>query len=181
MDHLALFRIPFVGLKPGLHDFQMEVDSLFFDSFPSSETNQITGLANVTLDKLGSKLDCVVAFTGEATLPCDRCLANVTLAISFEERLVVQLGETTNTEDDIWTLGSECHELDISQPVFEWIHLHLPLRRLHESFEDCDPDVAEYLSGSSEKPSETSGSSGSGGTDENDGIDPRWNALKDLK
>ena len=60
MDHLAPFRIPFVGLKPGQHDFQMEVDSLFFESFPSSETDQITGEAEVTIDKLGSKMDCIV-------------------------------------------------------------------------------------------------------------------------
>ena len=50
MDHLAPFRIPFVGLKPGQHDFQMEVDSLFFESFPSSETDQISGEAEVTID-----------------------------------------------------------------------------------------------------------------------------------
>ena len=105
MDHLAPFRIPFVGLKPGQHDFQMEVDSLFFESFPSSETDQITGEAEVTIDKLGSKMDCIVRFSGDAILPCDRCLGDVQIRLSFDERLVVQLGESTNTEEEIWTLG----------------------------------------------------------------------------
>ena len=181
MDHLAPFRIPFVGLKPGRHDFRMEVDSLFFDSFPSSETNQIGGLADVMLDKLGSKMDCVVNFKGSATLPCDRCLADVIVDVEFTERLVVQLGETTNTEEDIWILGPECHELDISQPVFEWIHLHLPSRRVHATLDDCDSEVVAYLHANSETYSEALGSSDGEGEDEDDGIDPRWNALKDLK
>ena len=181
MDHLAPFRIPFVGLKPGRHDFQMEVDSLFFDSFPASETDQITGQATVTLDKLGSKLDCIVSFEGTAVLPCDRCLAEVTLNVEFQERLIVQLGETTNTEEEIWSLGPECHELDISQPLFEWIHLYLPSRRLHGSLDECDTDVVAYLDGMAEAPSDSPGSSEGKGNDEDDGIDPRWNALKDLK
>jgi len=181
VDHLAPFRIPFVGLKPGQHDFQMEVDSLFFDSFPSSETDEIRGTAGVILDKLGSKLDCKITFTGEAILPCDRCLEDVTIQISFQERLIVQLGEATNTEDDIWTLGPECHELDLSQPLFEWIHLHLPSRRLHEQDALCDSTVTKYLVGNPGNSSDRQGLSNEEGNDENDGIDPRWNALKDLK
>jgi uncharacterized metal-binding protein YceD (DUF177 family) len=159
----------------------MEVDSLFFDSFPASETDQITGQATVTLDKLGSKLDCIVSFEGTVVLPCDRCLADVTLNVEFQERLIVQLGETTNTEEEIWSLGPECHELDISQPLFEWIHLYLPSRRLHGSLDECDTDVVAYLDGMAEAPSDSPGSSEGKGNDEDDGIDPRWNALKDLK
>ena len=181
MDHLALFRIPFVGLKPGQHDFQMEVDSLFFESFPSSETDQITGEAEVTIDKLGSKMDCIVRFNGAAILPCDRCLGDVQIPLSFDERLVVQLGESTNTEEEIWTLGPECHELDLSQPIFEWMHLHLPSRRLHASEDQCDPAMTAYLNGGGTASDDPDGSSDDGGSDENDGIDPRWNALKDLK
>lgn len=181
VDHLAPFRIPFVGLKPGQHDFQMEVDSLFFESFPSSETDQINGLAEVTIDKLGSKMDCIVRFKGEAMLPCDRCLGDVEIPLSFHERLVVQLGEATNTEEEIWTLGPECHELDLSQPIFEWMLLHLPSRRLHASIDQCDPAMTAYLNGEGTNSADPDGSSDDGGTDENDGIDPRWNALKDLK
>jgi len=181
VDHLAPFRIPFVGLKPGQHDFQMEVDSLFFESFPSSETDQITGEAEVTIDKLGSKMDCIVRFSGAAILPCDRCLGDVQIPLSFDERLVVQLGESTNTEEEIWTLGPECHELDLSQPIFEWMHLHLPSRRLHVSEDQCDPAMTAYLNGGGTASDDPDGSSDDGGSDENDGIDPRWNALKDLK
>ena len=181
MNNLAPFRIPFIGLQPGKHDFQMKVDSLFFESFPSSETDQIKGEAEVTINKLGSKMDCVVRFNGSAVLPCDRCLGDVQITLTFDEFLVVQLGESTSTEEEIWTLGPECHELDLSQPIFEWMHLHLPSRRLHASVDQCDPAMTAYLDKNRTISAEPQRSSEDEGTDENNEIDPRWNALKHLK
>ena len=182
MDHLAPYRIAFVGLKPGKHDFHMKVDPLFFESFPHSETDEIVGNLSVTLDKLGSRMHCEAEFKGVAKLPCDRCLEPVELTLTFSERLIVQLGELTDTDEEIWTLGPECHELDLSQPVFEWLHLNLPSRRLHDTQDECDPEIMEFLvSGSSTKSTDPHGSSADDGEDEDKDIDPRWNALKDLK
>jgi uncharacterized metal-binding protein YceD (DUF177 family) len=182
MDHLAPYRIAFVGLKPGKHDFHMEVDQLFFESFPHAETDEIFGKLSVTLDKLGSRMDCVADFEGFAKLPCDRCLEPIQVALTFSERLIVQLGELTNTDEEIWTLGPECHELNLSQPVFEWLHLNLPSRRLHETQDECDPEIMNYLAGGSkQESSDLYGSSGVEGKDDDTDIDPRWNALKDLK
>lgn len=182
MDHLAPYRIAFVGLKPGKHDFQMKVDPPFFESFPHSETDEIVGDLSVTLDKLGSRMHCEAEFKGVAKLPCDRCLEPVELTLTFSERLIVQLGELTDTDEEIWTLGPECHELNLSQPVFEWLHLNLPSRRLHETQDECDPEIMEFLvSGSNTKSTDPHGSSADDGKDEDKDIDPRWNALKDLK
>ncbi|MDO7741934.1 MAG: DUF177 domain-containing protein [Flavobacteriales bacterium] len=163
-----------MGLKPGKHEFQMEVDASFFDSFPFSEISKAEGMVNVILDKLGNGLDCHVNFQGLCQLPCDRCLSDLELPLTFQERLIVQLGGQTDLENDIWTLGPELHELNLAQPVFEWIHLCLPFRRVHPDLEACDPTMIDHLAQSSRKDEK--------GTDDgNDAIDPRWNALKDLK
>ena len=77
-------------------------------------------------------------------------------------------------ENDIWTLGPELHELNLAQPVFEWIHLCLPFRRIHATLDACDPTMVDHLAQSSRKDEK-------GNDDGNDAIDPRWNALKDLK
>lgn len=171
---MAPFRIPFVGLKPGKHEFQMEVDASFFDSFPFSEISKTEGKLSVVLDKLGNGMDCHVNFHGNCLIPCDRCLSDLNLALSFQERLVVQLGAQTDLDNDIWTLGPELHELNLSQPVFEWIHLSLPFRRVHPKQEECDPAMVNHLATSS-------GNNEKGTEDKSDAIDPRWNALKDLK
>jgi uncharacterized protein len=176
VDHLAPFRIPFVGLKPGKHEFQMEVDATFFDSFPFSEITQASGLVEVTLDKLGSRLVCLVNFTGRCLTPCDRCLAETEVSLDFTERLIAQLGGQTDLESDIWTLGTEVHELNLAQPVFEWIHLCLPFRRVHESTDSCDPLMLKHLNASQRAKQDKKGND-----DDDDAVDPRWNALKDLK
>ena len=152
----------------------MEVDASFFDSFPFSEISKAEGKLNVLLDKLGNGMDCHVNFQGHCTIPCDRCLADLELTLTFQERLVVQLGPQTDLESDIWTLGPELHELNLSQPVFEWIHLSLPFRRVHPDIQDCDPAMVNHLDKSSRD-------SEKGNDDKSDAIDPRWNALKDLK
>lgn len=174
MDPLAPFRIPFVGLKPGKHTFRMEVDATFFDSFPETEAIRSTGEATVSLDKLGSSLDSQISFTGESNLPCDRCLSDVQVPLKFEERLVVRLGNQTDLESEIWTLGAEVHELDLSQPIFEWIHLHLPIRKVHVDETLCDPEMMQHLDNNAHPEDTPSG-------DDDDTKDPRWNALKDLK
>ena len=154
----------------------MEVDATFFDSFPFSEITQASGLVEVTLDKLGSRLVCLVNFTGRCLIPCDRCLAETEVSLDFTERLIAQLGGQTDLESDIWTLGTEVHELNLAQPVFEWIHLCLPFRRVHESTDSCDPLMLSHLNASQRAKQDKKGND-----DDDDAVDPRWNALKDLK
>ena len=173
MDVLAPFRIAFEGLKPGKHDFEMKVDEEFFASFPLSELSAVDATCHVELDNIGGTLDCVIALSGTCELPCDRCLAPIELPLSFKERLVVKLGEVTDLDSEVWTLGSDVHELDLSHAVFEWCHLALPNRRIHNTEADCDPDVVDHIGWSADNDDSDEGG--------NDDIDPRWNALKDLK
>lgn len=179
MDVCAPFRIAFEGLKPGKHEFQMAVDEEFFASFPLSELSVVEAQCHVELDKLGNTLDCVVSLVGTCELPCDRCLGPIQLPLEFRERQVVKLGEVTDLESDVWTLGSDVHELDLSQAVFEWCHLALPTRRIHQSEADCDMDVIDRIGWSDNPPDSDPDNDNDPRGDED--IDPRWNALKDLK
>ena len=56
MDLLADYRIPFVGLKPGKHEFQLRVDPEFFACFPHSDVDQVHGEVLVELDKLDTTM-----------------------------------------------------------------------------------------------------------------------------
>lgn len=169
MDHLAPYRIAFEGLKPGSHDFQMEVDRTFFGLFPHSEIEQANLSVDVHLEKLGNQLDCQVRLQGTIEVACDRCLGLFDLDIDFEDRVIAKLGEETDLDGDVWILGPEVHELDLSQPIFEFAHLALPTRRIHPDEADCDPDMLDRLEGPED------------GNDDEEPTDPRWNALKDLK
>ena len=147
----------------------MEVDETFFALFPHSEIQQANLSVEVALEKLGSQLDAQLLLTGTVAVECDRCLGPFDLSIRFEDRVIAKLGEVTDLESDVWTLGSEIHELDLAQPIFEFAHLALPNRKIHPDAADCDQDMISRLDGPDD------------GNDTDEPIDPRWNALKELK
>lgn len=169
MDYLAPYRIAFEGLKPGPHRFQMEVDSTFFSLFPLSEIQQAALSVDVHFEQVGSQLNAQITLDGTIEVACDRCLGPFDLPVHFEDRVIAKLGETTDLDSDVWILGSEVHELDLSQPIFEFAHLALPTRRIHPNEADCDQDMLDRLDGPE------------GGGDDEEPMDPRWNALKELK
>jgi uncharacterized metal-binding protein YceD (DUF177 family) len=172
LDIRAPFRIAFVGLKPGSHHFQMEADTAFFASFPLSEIEEAHVVVDVQLDKIGTTMDCQIHLHGHCKLPCDRCLAPIDVPIDTQDRLVVKMGETTDTEQDVWVFGPEVYQLDLAQTIFEMAHLGLPARRLHADLSNCDPEVVSQVGWTDTDPE---------GGDDTEDTDPRWNQLKDLK
>ena len=87
---------------------------------------------------------------GTVRVPCDRCLEEFDLPLVFHETLYVKFGdkrceESANTliipEDDAF--------LVISQYLYEYIHLALPIRRVHPDDEQghstCNPVMIKKL------------------------------------
>lgn len=147
----------------------MEVDETFFALFPHTEIQQANLSVEVVLEKLGSQLDAQLHLTGTVAVECDRCLGPFDLSIQFDDRVIAKLGEITDLEGEVWILGSEIHELDLAQPIFEFAHLALPNRKIHPDPSECDQDMINRLDGPDD------------GNDTDEPIDPRWNALKELK
>ncbi len=168
MSLLADYRIPFVGLKPGKHEFQMRVDPEFFACFPHSDVDQIHGEVLVELDKLDTTMTLRLELDAQMTAPCDRCLENVSISLRESDRISVRFGDETLMEDELWILGTKEYELDMAQAIFQLVHLSKPRRLIHENEEDCDLDMTEWQDDSTDN-----------GDDTKD-IDPRWAALKGL-
>jgi uncharacterized metal-binding protein YceD (DUF177 family) len=106
MDSLADYRIPFVGLKPGKHEFQMRVDPEFFACFPHSDVDQVHGEVRVELDKLDTTMTLRMTLEAKMTAPCDRCLEEVSVSIYGDDRVSIRFGDETSYDDELWILGS---------------------------------------------------------------------------
>jgi uncharacterized metal-binding protein YceD (DUF177 family) len=75
------------------------------------------------------------------------------------------LGEDFAEEsDEVIVIPHTESRLDVSQYIYEYINLLLPLQRAHSNIEDCDQEVINKLDAHSKQ--------------END---PRWEALKNIK
>lgn len=166
------FVIPFKGLSSGKHDFVFDIDDKFFDAFTESEINKGKVHVEVHLIKSGTMLELIFSLEGSVYVMCDRCLDDFDLSISYNTNLFVKFGETTEEQtDEIIVLSHNEFEIDLSQYIYEYIHLSLPYRRLHPDDENgistCNKDMIkkleEYLMDEKVKTP-----------------DPRWNDLNNL-
>ncbi|MBO4645080.1 MAG: DUF177 domain-containing protein [Bacteroidales bacterium] len=115
-------------------------------------------------------------FKGKVQLPCDRCLEPVDIDLDFSENLLVKLVpmiEEPEEEDNLWVVSENTYELDVFHFVYECLTLALPLRVVHpddaSGKSTCNPEIIKKLEELT--PGET----------QREVIDPRWEALKNIK
>jgi uncharacterized protein len=165
------YSIPFSGLKEGRHIFDFEIDNRFFEKFEESEVKEGGLKADVTLDKRSTHLDMMIRITGSVRICCDRCLEMFSHPVGCENRLLIKFGTNEDESDpDILYLSYGENELDLSQHLYEFIMLALPIRRIHpddsQGNSTCDPAMIQKLEELR--------------VDEAEGSDPRWDELKKL-
>jgi uncharacterized protein len=164
------YCIPFKGLKPGVHPFDFEIGDTFFDSFPESQIHKGAVSVHVKFEKEERMLILHFTLQGIAVVPCDRCNEPMQVKISGTERLIMKFGEVYQEQsDEVLIIPEMSHQVDLAPFIYEYIHLLLPMRKVHgEDAADgttCDPSVIKKLEELNRK------------TD----TDPRWEALSKLK
>jgi uncharacterized protein len=176
LNPLLEFNIGFVGLSLGKHTFSFEIGEAFFSCFAYSEVTKGNLQLELLLEKQNSMLVLDFSIRGFVELECDHCLETYHQPLEVEKRLYVKFGETyAEQTDEIVSIPAGESHFDVSQYVYEYIHLALPMQRIHMDDnvpgKGCDPTVLEkvnqYLK--KESPSDP-------GAD-----DSPWQALKGLK
>jgi len=171
------YSIEFKGLKEGLHDYEFEVNNSFFEHFREGLVEEGEVIIKVQLEKRSAFLKLNFAVSGWLQLVCDRCLENYQQDVELETELFVKFGEEKEFDEGdnvIWVLPEE-HVLDLAQLIYEYVALSIPLRHVHPNEEgenSCNREMLEKIEiyTHSEEDDE-----------EDDEIDPRWAALKNLK
>ena len=174
MDQLSKYRIVYQGLSVGLHEFDFEIDDLFFESLEYSDIKKGSLKAKVYLNKKSTFLELDFKIDGYVELICDRCLDEYKQPVSYEGKLYVKFSEKEDElADDVICLLPTDHELDISHYIYESINLSIPLKRVHPDNENgdvtCNPEMLEKLENYKT------------GEPADDDIDPRWEDLRNLK
>lgn len=171
MNDFSAYEIPFLGLKIGIHHYELELKDAFFKAFEHSQIERANLTATVKLDKQSSMMVADFHLTGTVGAICDRCGTDFDLSVEHSDRLIVKFGDVTGTTDEeILVLGTEVHKLELHQYLYEYAHLAVPSKTVHPDIEDCDQNAIALLENL--RPGED---------DDDDDIDPRWEALKGLK
>ena len=133
---------------------------------------------DLELDKQETMLILHFVIKGEIFSNCDFCLSDFPTQVNVKERQIIKFSDDENLEDntdEIIVLHKNEHEVDVSQLIYEYINLAVPLfNRCEEVGETewCDKVVIEKLK---------SLSAGEKKQEENTDADPRWEALKNIK
>jgi len=169
------YIIQFVGLAIGEHEFEFNVGNKFFENLDYSEIKQGNIKVKLTLIKQSTMMVLQFAVSGTVKMNCDRCSMEFDMPINGDYKLIVKVGghEVGDEDDDIISIAANEHELDLSQFIYEYIMLSLPLKRVHPDDKKgnptCDKEMLKKLNNyltekSDEEPS-----------------DPRWEGLKNIK
>lgn len=179
-DKRSEFKLRLAGVASGKHTFSIICDKSFFEINEISELLDGSINLQINMDKSEKMLNLEFVFKGNVVVECARCLDPVTFDLNFTDHLLVNLlpdfSEQFESEDDqVWMINEKEFELDIYQFVYESIILALPSQIIHpddkKGKSTCNPEflkkLAQYSVEEKQMPEEE--------------IDPRWEALKNLK
>ncbi len=177
MNPLKQYNIGFVGLSLGTHRYSFDIDPEFFMHFGEAAFDHGHVVLNLDLEKSNNMITLNFQFNGEVSLSCDRCMEVYQQPFDLKKQLLVKFGDSfMEQSDEIIIIPFTASHIDISQYVYEFLHLGLPLKRVHpdttDGNEGCDPQVVESLKKYQAKQHQQKG---------NNGEDSPWEALKTLK
>ena len=124
--------IPLNGWAAGERRFRFQAGLEFFQKFDNPEILDADVNAEVTVVKDGrNKVEADLHLKGTVSVPCDRCLDPVQISVEAHpsETLTPGAGEV---------------DWDLSQEVYDYVCLSLPMQRVHPEG-GCNPDTIRFL------------------------------------
>ena len=140
------FIIPLNGLAAGGTRFSWQAGKEFFDSFENSEILDAHLDTDVRVEKSGRYIGVDCDVRGGVTVECDRCLDELEMPVDVEIMLSVKYGDEESSETpqegerEVVFIPETDAEMDLSQIIYDYVCLSLPMQRVHEPGE-CNPEV----------------------------------------
>ena len=155
MGHNRDFEIAFVGLKPGVHEYNFEITDKFFVPFQQQDFRNCKANVKLLLDKKTGFLLLKFEVGGSLEVTCDRCNNNLPFELWDEFRMTVKIAEdpeqmNDQEEDpDVYYIGRGESHIDVANWIYEFINLSIPMQKVC-SFElmngpHCNPAALDVL------------------------------------
>lgn len=176
------FNIPLRSLPEGDSSYDFHVGKGLFASIENALVDDGDLTAHVGLHKTAQMVAMDISIEGVVRTQCDICLGDMDYAVEdCGGRITLRLGDHfEEVNEELYEVDENEEELDLSQWIYEFICVSLPIRFEHPLDEDgnptCDPEMLaeldKYLVKEGEEPEAAPSRDGQ--------TDPRWDALKGL-
>ena len=177
MSNRREFEIAFVGLKPGVHEFNYRIDDRFFEEYNEQDFRNAEANVKLLLEKSNSFMILRFEIGGKAEVNCDRCNSNLPLQLFDEFKMMIKMTDepavmNEQEEDpDVYYISRGESHIDVKDWIYEFVSLSIPMQKTcdYESMDGpyCNPAARELLNNM--KP------------DENQGTNPIWKGLEKFK
>jgi uncharacterized metal-binding protein YceD (DUF177 family) len=164
MSNRREYEIAFVGLKPGIHEFNYEVTDRFFEQYGEQDFEKVQAAVRLKLEKNNSFMILRFEIGGKADVTCDRCNNELPLQLFDEFTVTVKMVEEPDLmneqeeDPDVYYISRGESHLDVKDWIYEFVNLSIPMQKTCD-FENmdgpyCNPAARELLNGM--KPKEES-------------------------
>ncbi len=142
------FIIQIKGLKIGKHEYSFPIDGSFFKRFENAFIFDAAVDVKIVLEKGGGWMNVTSTAAGNVTVECDRCLEDLQLPVDFTASMAVKFAKTDDDpqSDEFLVVDPLEGELDLSQFIYDYICVNMPLQKVHKEG-GCNPKMVEKLNG----------------------------------
>jgi len=155
MGNRREYDIAFVGLKPGIHQFEYQVDDKFFADYKETDFENCYATVKVNLEKNTSFMMLKFEIGGSVTVVCDRCGNNLPIDLWDEFSLVIkqvenpeEMNETEEDPDIFYISRTESH-IHMADWIYEFVMLSIPMQRMCSEDEmggpQCNKEILAML------------------------------------
>ena len=100
---------------------------------------------------MNCRIELDLSITGNVTVKCDRCLADLTVPVDIQVPFSVMFSSYAadadadgDGADEVILLDSDSADIDLSQIIYDYVSLSLPIKKVHPDGQ-CDPVMMEKL------------------------------------
>lgn len=177
MSNRREFEIAFVGLKPGVHEFNYEINNRFFEEYNDQDFRNPDACVKLLLEKSNGFMLLRFQVGGKAEVTCDRCGNNLPIQL-FEDFSVTikmtddpELMNEQEEDPDVYYISRGESHIDVKDWIYEFVNLSFPMQKTceYEKMDGpyCNPAAREMLNNWKQ--------------DENGGANPIWKGLEKFK
>ena len=188
MGKFDLYKVELKNLSPGVHEYEYFLENKFFVDIDGDEVQKGKVKVNLTVKRTSMVFDMNFQLEGIVYVPCDRCLDDMELPVSTQNKLVVKFGkEYAEESEEIVIIPEEEGEINLAWFIYEFIALAIPMKHIHAPGK-CNKAMSSKLKKHTTRRSDDDDEYEDESADEiiveddssDMSSDPRWDALKGL-
>ena len=155
MANRRAFEIAFVGLKPGIHEFNYELDDQFFREKGAEDLANVSANIKLLFEKNNGFMLLKFEVGGRTDVTCDRCGNPLKIDLWDEFKMLVKLVDNADEmneqeeDPDVFYLSRTESHMDVSNWLYDFVLLSVPMQRMCAKEKmggsQCNTEVLEKL------------------------------------